>query len=348
MASTDVVVIAHPGAGRGAFARVWPALAAELDDRQVGYDVRLTTRAMEAADFARAAADAGAPLVLAVGGDGTLHEVVNGLLHDDGSGTPRPAADLPALGLVPAGRGSDYARGLHVPRDPSVLADRFAAVVAGEPSAARGVDIGETTYRVTPLVAGRPTPEPPIADAVVPEEPGAGEGERQARYFINGAGVGFSPFVAQRTARFPPRLGAYLYTAASLLTIVDWRDRSLHLRWDAEDGNEETRSVESIELALGGYEGGGMHVAPDADPTDGLFDAVLIDATSRWELVTFAWRIRSGDHLRSPQVTVRRTRSLSVEVADGRGPVYLQADGELLGRDPFTFRVLPAALRFVW
>ncbi|HVQ21663.1 MAG TPA: diacylglycerol kinase family lipid kinase, partial [Candidatus Saccharimonadia bacterium] len=100
--------------------------------------------------------------------------------------------------------------------------------------------------------------------------------------------------------------------------------------------------------ALGGYEGGGMHVAPDADPTDGLFDAVLIDATSRWELVTFAWRIRSGDHLRSPQVTVRRTRSLSVEVADGRGPVYLQADGELLGRDPFTFRIVPAALRFVW
>jgi diacylglycerol kinase (ATP) len=348
MASTEVVVIAHPGAGRGAFARVWPALAAELDARHVGYEVRLTTRAMEAADFAHAASVAGAPLVLAVGGDGTLHEVVNGLFHDDGSGTPRPAHDLPALGLVPAGRGSDYARGLHVPRDPSALADRFAAVVGGDPSAARGVDIGETTYRVTPRVAGRPTPEPPIADASVPDEAGAPDGERQARYFINGAGVGFSPFVAQRTARFPPRLGAYLYTAASLLTIVDWRDRSLHLRWDGEDGPDETRSVESIELALGGYEGGGMHVAPDADPTDGLFDAVLIDATSRWELVTFAWRIRSGDHLRSPQVTVRRTASLSVEVADGRGPVYLQADGELLGRDPFTFRILPAALRFVW
>jgi diacylglycerol kinase (ATP) len=347
MASTDVVVIAHPGAGRGAFARVWPALAAELDARQVGYDVRLTTRAMEAAEFAHAAADAGARLVLAVGGDGTLHEVVNGLLHDDGSGTPRPADDLPALGLLPAGRGSDYARGLHVPRDPSVLAARFATVVAGDPFAARGVDIGQTTYRVTPLVAGRPTPEPPIADASVADEPGVPDHERQARYFINGAGVGFSPFVAQRTARFPPRLGAYLYTAASLLTIIDWRDRSLHLRWDA-DGGEEMRSVESIELALGGYEGGGMHVAPGADPTDGLFDAVLIDATSRWELVTFAWRIRSGDHLRSPRVTVRRTASLSVEVADGRGPVYLQADGELLGRDPFTFRLLPAALRFVW
>ena len=345
MPSDRVVVIAHPGAGRGAFARVWPAMAAELDARGVAYDVRLTTRAMEAADFAHAAAEEGAPLVLAVGGDGTLHEVVNGLLHDDGSGSPHPADRLPALGLVPAGRGSDYARGLHIPREPDLLAERFARVVDGDPTATRLVDIGEATYRVTSVVAGRPAPEPPIVETP-PGEVEFDGGERQARYFINGAGVGFSPFVAQRTARFPPRLGAYLYTAASLLTIVDWRERGLHLRW--HDGAEETRAVESIELALGGYEGGGMHVAPDADPTDGLFDAVLIDATSRWELVTFAWRIRTGDHLRSPQVAVRRSAGLSIEVADGRGPVYLQADGELLGRDPFTFRLLPAALRFVW
>ena len=250
------------------------------------------------------------------------------------------------LGLVPAGRGSDYARGLRIPRDPALLAERFAAVVAGQPSASRAVDIGEATYRATTLVAGRPTPEPPIVEPAPPDGPGQDGGERLARYFINGAGVGFSPFVAQRTARFPPRLGAYLYTAASLLTIVDWRERSMLLTWG--EGGQETRAVESIELALGGFEGGGMHVAPDADPTDGLFDAVLIDATSRWELVTFAWRIRTGDHLRSPQVVVRRDAALAIEVADGRGPVYLQADGELLGRDPFTFRILPAALRFVW
>ena len=346
MSSARVVVIAHPGAGRGAFGRVWPTMAAELEARGVPCDVRLTTRAMEAAEFAHAAADEGAPLVLAVGGDGTLHEVVNGLLHDDGSGSPYPADRLPALGLVPAGRGSDYARGLGVPSDPAVMAERFAAVVGGDPSAARPVDIGEATYRATALVAGRPAPEPPIVEAVPSGRLGGDGGDRQARYFINGAGIGFSPFVAQRTARFPPRLGAYLYTAAALLTIVDWRERGLKLRWD--DGEEATRAVESIELALGGYEGGGMHVAPDADPTDGRFDTVIIDATSRWELVTFAWRIRTGDHLRSPRVAVRRATALSVEVEDGRGPVYLQADGELLGRDPFTFRVMPAAVRFVW
>jgi diacylglycerol kinase (ATP) len=311
-------------------------MGAALAEAGLDHEVLLTTRAMEAADLARTAAQAGARLVVAVGGDGTLHEVVNGLLTAD---LPRDA--LPALGLVPAGRGSDYARGLHLPRDATMIVLRLAAFLEGDPGAAHPVDAGEATYRPTTLVAGWPTPPSPLLDGSDP-----GDRAPVGRYFINGAGVGFSPFVAQRTARFPPRLGPYLSTAAGLLTIVDWHERSVQLRW--ADGSFEERAVESVELALGRYEGGGMLVAPGADPTDGLFDAVIIDAVSRWEMTTFAWRIRSGDHLRSPRVSVRQTPGLVISVVDDRGPLYLQADGELLGRDPFAFRVLPAALRFVW
>jgi diacylglycerol kinase (ATP) len=279
--------------------------------------------------------------VVGVGGDGTLHEIVNGLLD----GRERLPPDL-AIGLVPAGRGSDYARGLGLSRDPQTLVARFAAWLAGDATAARAVDIGEVIYQPSAIVAGRPQP----VDALPPSPIFSGAAETAAasmatRRFINGAGLGFSPFVAQRTGRFPARLGPYLYTAAGILTIVDWRDRGVRLRW--AEGGEDGRQVESIELALGGYEGGGMHVAPGADPSDGLFDALVIDAASRLELLTFAWRIRSGDHLRSPRVSLRRTTGLDVEVVDGRGPLYLQADGELLGRDPCRFRILPAALKFV-
>ncbi len=328
--------IAHPGAGRGAFARAWPPVAEALAAAGLEHDVQLTTRPLEAAEMAGRAAREGTRLVVAVGGDGTLHEVVNGLLT---SGLP--AEELPALGLVPAGRGSDYARGLGLPDDPAALVARFAAAVEGDPGALHPIDVGEATYRASPLVAGRPTPPSPLADEP-PEDPAT----PVVRHFINTAGVGFSPFVAQRTARFPAQLGAFLYTAAALLTIIDWRERGLRLRW--ADGSEEERAVESIELALGRYEGGGMLVAPEADPSDGLFDAVVIGAVSRVEMTTFAWRVRSGDHLRSPRVEVRRTPGLVVTVADGRGPLFLQADGELLGRDPIAFRVLPSALRFVW
>jgi YegS/Rv2252/BmrU family lipid kinase len=326
--AASLVFVAHPGAGRSAFARRWPQFAAALAARGLLHTVQETARPGHAALLAREAEAGGARLVVAVGGDGTLHEVVNGLL--DGRST---LGDDLAVGLIPAGRGSDYARTLRAPRDPTELVERFARWLEGDRAAARTVDAGEVSYVSTAVVAGRPAPS------------GAGDHERESRRFINAAGIGFSPFVAQRTRRFPDRLGPYLYTAAGLLTILDWRERGVRLRWN--DAGEEERAVESIEVALGRYEGGGMLVAPDAELSDGLFDVMVVDSVSRIEMLTFSWRIRSGTHVTSPRVSVRRARSLDVDVEDGCGPLYLQADGELLGRDPFRLRVLPSAVRVV-
>ncbi len=320
--------VAHPGAGRSAFARRWPQFAAALGDRRLPHVVHETTRPEHAAELAREAADGGARLIVAIGGDGTLHEVVNGLLEGR-SALP----DELAIGLVPAGRGSDYARTLGGSREAGALVDRFALWLGGDTSVARRVDAGEVAYVPSDVVAGRPAPA------------ARRDHELARRRFINAAGIGFSPFVAQRTRRFPDRLGPYLYTAAGLVTILDWKERIVRLRWD--DSDEEERAVESIEAALGRFEGGGMLVAPDADPSDGLFDVVVVDAVSRAEMLTFSWRIRAGTHVASPRVSVRRARSLRVEVVDGRGPLYLQADGELLGRDPFRVCVLPSAVRVV-
>ena len=281
-------------------------MAEALARAGLAHDVVLTTRAGEAAELAGAAVADGVRLVVAVGGDGTLHELVNGVLGDADR-----APDGVMVGLVPAGRGSDYARGLALDARPEVLVARFAAALDGDPAAVRRVDAGELTYAPTALEAG----------------------------------FGFSTYVAQRTTRFPPALGAWLYTVAGLVTIIDWRHRALELTWD--DGMTETRRIATVELALGRFAGGGMLVAPDADPADGLFDVMIVGEPGRLELLTFSWRIRSGDHLRSPRVSVRRTTRLDARVADDGGPVYVQADGELLGREPFAARLLPGALAFV-
>src|SRR3972149_362048 len=128
------------------------------------------------------------------GGAGPLHEVVNGILGE----TDR-APDGVIVGLVPAGRGSDYARGLGFDTGPHALVARYAAALEGDPSAARRVDAGEGTYRPRALVAGRPA-----AGAG-----GAVGAEQTKRRFVNEAGIGFSPLVAPRAARFPapPRGG---------------------------------------------------------------------------------------------------------------------------------------------
>jgi len=326
---TALRFIAHPGAGRNAFRRRWPPLAEALARRGLEHEVVLTEEAGHAAELARQAVGDGARLIVGVGGDGTLHEIVNGVL-----GEADRAPDGVFVGLVPAGRGSDYARGLAFDTTPDALVGRFAAALEGDPSATRRVDAGEVTYRPSPLVAGRS-----IKPAAAPIAP-----DRATRRFVNEAGIGFSPFVAQRTARFPARLGAWLYTVAGIVTIIDWRHRDLALTWD--DGERQEGRFASVEVALGRYAGGGMLLAPGATLDDGLFDVVTIGEASRAELFSFSWRLRSGDHLGSPVVTVRRIAALTAEALDDRGPIYLQADGELLGRDPVTFRILPDALAF--
>lgn len=122
------------------------------------FDVRLTDGPGAAAELARQAVLDGVGLIVAVGGDGTLHEIVNGMLTEaegrraDGGG--------PMLGLVPAGRGSDYARGLGLPVDPEAQVDRFAAAISGDPGALRSMDVGLVEYRPSVHVAGRPASFP--------------------------------------------------------------------------------------------------------------------------------------------------------------------------------------------
>ena len=321
--------IAHPGAGRNAFRRRWPPLAQALAALGLEHEVVLTEEEGHATQLARKAVEDGARLVVGVGGDGTLHEVVNGVL---GEADRAPAEVM--VGLVPAGRGSDYARGLGFETGADALVKRFAAALEGDPSATRRVDAGEVTYRPSALVAGRH----------VEGGGGGSDDARSSRRFINEAGIGFSPFVAQRTARFPARLGAWLYTLAGIVTIIDWRHRALALTWDG--GERQAARFASVEVALGRYAGGGMLLAPGASLDDGLFDVLTIGEAGRAELLSFSWRLRTGAHVGSPVVAVRRTATLTAEAQDDRGPIYLQADGELLGRDPVTFRILPDALAF--
>ncbi|MFL5384148.1 MAG: diacylglycerol/lipid kinase family protein [Longimicrobiaceae bacterium] len=124
-------VILNPTAGGGAAARAWPAVRAVLQDAGARVELAETARHGHAVELAGAAARAGWPAIVAMGGDGTVHEVVNGLLR---ASNGDPAA--PALGIVPVGSGNDFSLLAGLPRDPAEAARR---IVSG---AERRVDVG--------------------------------------------------------------------------------------------------------------------------------------------------------------------------------------------------------------
>src|SRR5581483_10062544 len=158
------------------------------------------------------------------------------------------------------------------------------------------------------------------------------------RYFCNIAEVGIGPEVVGRAARMPRWLGGAVYFAGFCLTLPAYKRRSADIRMD---GAGYDGPLTNLVVAIGQVFGGGMRVAPKADPSDGLFD-VQVQFGPKRDYVTGIAKVYRGTHLPHPRV--REVRAAHIEIAC-EPPALIEADGEVLGRTPATFTLLPGALR---
>lgn len=293
--ATRAFFVVNPAAGGGRTLRAWPRLREALAARGVAFESAETTGPDSAVTLTRRAVERGWPRVVAVGGDGTLNEVVNGLA--DAGGNFRGV-----LGAIPTGRGCDACRNLALSTDP------LAAL-------ARVLDGGETRVDVGAV-----------------EWPGGG-----TRYFINAAGVGFDAVVARRAVSRRLR-GTLPYLLAVAETIRVHRPVRAILE---EDGRVIWSGLMAAAVAANGaHYGGGMKIAPGADPADGLLDLVVLGDLGRLELLRWLPTVYSGGHLANPKVATRRAQAI---VVNASAPVHV--DGEAAGEAPVTIAIRPGALR---
>jgi YegS/Rv2252/BmrU family lipid kinase len=267
----------------------------------------VTTGPGDAVALARAAAAGGADLVVAVGGDGTINEVVNGILTAPGAA----AGGGPALGVLPAGSGSDFARSLAVPRDVAGALDVLAA------GRCRQIDAGR--IECAPLDAREAA-------------------DRTERFFINMGGCGASAQVASRfnRRRIPGVVG---YAAASVMTTLGYRWPRVEIRADAGEPRSVVLNV--LFACNGEYCGGGMHVGRGASLDDGQLLVVVAAGISRLRTM-LEWPRLYGGRLERVR-GVRMTSARRIEVTS-KEDVLVDCDGEVVGRLPATYTVLPGAV----
>lgn len=305
MSEQKAFVIVNPTAANGRVAAQWPTVREHLAGLGLAFDFRLTERPLHATEIAREAAQAGYSPIVAYGGDGTLMEVVNGLLGEPG----RPSA-VP-LGIIPGGTGSDFVRTLGIPHD---YRQACARLMGGTEYR---VDVGYATFR------------------------GLDGGERSV-YFANVAGLGFDGEVVERVQRSSKALGGTLtYLTNLLLTLVYYQNKHVMLRFD---GQTQDRRMNSVVVCNGRYFGGAMHIAPPADVQDGEFELVILGDFSKPELVVNVPRVYKGTHLTHPKVQIHKAREVYVEAKER---MLVQADGELVGQAPASFRIIPSVLRVI-
>jgi len=270
-----LVVNPRAGDGRG---RVLGELIAALRGVGLAADVAETTGPGDATRIVRLEVEQGRRFVVAVGGDGTVHEVVNGLV-DAATGTVR--GNDPVLGVVSAGSGCDLVRTFGLDRGPETLARHLAS-----PDSTR-IDLGRVR------LAGP-------------------DGVPIIRLFANVAEVGFGGRVATMAHRLPDRLGAQRYRLGIIAAWGSFRRMPMIVR---HDGGEFSGTLCNVVVANGQFFGGGLKVAPRSLPDDGRFDLQAWGG-SPTDVVRAARQLRNGTHLQRPDVRSWSTASVSVE-ADG-------------------------------
>ncbi|HEV7891827.1 MAG TPA: diacylglycerol kinase family protein [Pyrinomonadaceae bacterium] len=312
--STLPLVIVNPASASGATARAWAALASELRTHFGAFAVAFTGRGGEATEIAEREARAGRSFIIACGGDGTISEVANGILRaGDGANSEVE------LGVLPSGTGGDFRRTLEIP---SRAADAARALREGN---TRALDAGRVTYTNA-------------------------RGEEESRFFVNVASFGMGGEVIRRVksreglpAGAARLLGGKLsFAAAALQSVLTFEKPSVRVSLDG--GAESQLTVANFCVANARYFGGGMKIAPTAKLDDGLFDVIAVGDVSAAKVLTNSYRLYLGTHLGMSEVNHARARRVRARAASGE-EVKLEVDGELVGRLPAEFEILPQALR---
>jgi YegS/Rv2252/BmrU family lipid kinase len=300
------LVIVNPRSGRGLNEAKWARVRGALIDGLGELDSAFTGSVRDAAAIARREAEAGRRLIVALGGDGTISEVANGII-EAGAGAHTE------LGVIPRGTGGDFRRTLELPHD---IAEAARRVREGE---ARTVDAGRVHFR-------------------------GHAGQTLVHHFVNVASFGFSSTVATRANASSKRFGGRVaFLGATLRALASYDNTDVWMT--VGDRPRERRRVLMAAVGNGRFFGGGMKICPEARLDDGALDLVTVGDFSKGEILTNIGRLYEGTHLDLEAVENARVTRVAVEPVESEARIPIELDGETPGHLPAVFEILPGALR---
>ncbi len=308
---TRPLLVVNPKSGGGQTGRTFGDLRGAIEKRLGDVDVVFTERSGHGIELAEAGAREDRELVIAVGGDGTFSEIVNGVMR---SGKKTRVA------IIGQGTGGDFRKSLGIDH----RLDKYLDAIASKKE--RVIDVGKARF-------------PAARAALAP-------GKRHMdHFFVNILSAGMGGLVDEYVASGSRALGP---TAAYFLASTKALMRTQRGKLRCVVDGEETRRMDSYMIAFcnGQYFGSGMHVAPMAKLDDGKLEVVSMDAPSKLAFATFSRKIYDGSHMRSPLVTHFTCSRIEVDLdnEDARETFRLDVDGEPLGGLPLTIEVVPKAL----
>ena len=297
----------NPHSGNGATGREWPHIQSRAHYRLGSFISHLTEKPGDATQITRTCLMEGAEVIVCVGGDGTLNEVVNGFMDEDG-----PMRTDAVLGFVPNGTGCDFVR---TARIPGKIEQSLDTIKEGHISV---IDLGRLRYHDH-------------------------QGRLRTRFFHNIVSFGLGGEVDERVNKSSKAFGPFIsFIWSTLVSIFLYGKKRIRLKID--DLFDDEVIAWNIAVANGQYHGGGMRVAPDALIDDGLFHITVIGNLSLAEIFRHLPKLYNG---RIKDIKKVSTLTGKTVEAFSEQRVLLDVDGEQPGCLPIVINIMPAALRMI-
>ena len=305
------IVIVNPRSAGGSTRDKWSAIASDLRSHFGPFSVAFTKGPGDGIELARRAVESGRTFVIACGGDGTINEVANGVLQSGSNAE---------FGVFPSGTGGDFRRTLGMPNNP-----REAARALRE-GHTKPIDVGRVTFT-------------------------SHDGEQAQRYFLNVSSFGLAAAIIGRVKGdtslswlpVDSLRGRASFALSTLQEVVAIGATSVRVRLDG--GEEHGLQTVNFCVANARYFGGGMMIAPEAKLDDGFLDVINIGDINTAKIILNAYTLYRGTHTSLKEVKDTLAKRIEARPFADDQEVHIEVDGELLGRLPAVYEVVPGALR---
>lgn len=307
MSVSKWIAIVNPNAGKGTVVKKWPVISDILTKNKISFEAVFTTHRYHAVELTIDALKSGFRNIISVGGDGTLHEIVNGIFHQ----TEVPVHEI-TVAVIPAGSGNDWVKMYGISQN---YEKAVKCIVEGKTLMQ---DLGRVSYTESGVV--------------------------NTRYMVNIAGIGFDGNICRYITLFRNngKGGSGIYTKAAVNALLGRRFNKVKVKADGKlffSGKMFT-----IGFGIGKYSAGGMIQFPDAVADDGLINIMTARKIPKLKFVFIYRQLFTGEIYRIKQVM--HTIAKKFEIHTER-PDRVEIDGELVGTTPMSVEVVPRALRVI-
>ncbi|MCB0651359.1 MAG: diacylglycerol kinase family lipid kinase [Saprospiraceae bacterium] len=304
---TNWYIIVNPAAGNGVASRLWPNIKPVLLDRIPNATIVHTEYPDHAIELVESAVKSGFRYFIAVGGDGTNHEMANGILQQK----IVPSTEI-TYALLPVGTGNDWIKTYGIPKNINQWLDMLL----------RGntflQDVGILDYHK--------------------------EGQKHLRYFVNVAGLAYDGFVVHFIERNKKKVKNSLFYLFMIVRCI-FRYNLIKARITF-NGQEDTGYHYTINAGICKYSGGGMSLVPHAISNDGLIALTIAHRVTKLGVLLNSWRFYNDSITRHRKIQGFQTKEIFIAEM-GEGPLLLEADGEFLGHTPVRITLQEKAFRII-